>query len=143
MDSRRWELGPPLPGLTGMRTYLAPALLAIAAAACGQTTAAVSSSSISGVVRVGPTCPASSQTHPCPLKPVSSERLHIFDSAGRLIKTATSDVQGRFRVGVPAGGYVVAPVNPGRRYLRTPSVHVNVSAGKVVRIRVVLDNGMR
>jgi hypothetical protein len=127
------------------------AFVAIAAfvAACtdlappGQTP--TSDSGISGTVILGPTCatgdaPGAHEPVPC-LTPYSAQ-LAVLDGENVVVIRATSDAEGRFRVTLPPGDYVVAPQG-GDPYPIAQPIPVTVPAGEYVEIEINYDTGIR
>src|SRR5436190_7782150 len=106
-----------------MRTMIITLLMTVTAAGCGQagtagsTVERTAASGLSGVVRAAPTCPAESISNPCPPKPVKIELQIRTAGTHRVVKTVTSDGQGRFQVSLPPGRYTVDPVSQ-HSYLR-------------------------
>jgi hypothetical protein len=98
-------------------------------------------SGISGLTVAGPQCPVQIAGQPCPPKPVSA-RVVVEDAAGHQVTAFTSDPQGRFRVQLPAGEYVlVSSGDPGSLLLKP--VQVTVLAGRYADVQLMFDTGIR
>ena len=125
---------------------LAVAVL-LSLAGCGPGTPADSStpqavdSGIAGVTVAGPQCPVQVAGQPCPPKPVSAHVV-VEDAAGRQLAAFMSDAQGRYRVALPPGEYVLVSGNdPGGPLLKP--VQVTVVGGRYVDLQLMLDTGIR
>jgi hypothetical protein len=66
----------------------------------------------------------------------------VFDSAGRQVTEARSGADGRFRVPLPAGVYTLKPQNEGVPPTAAEQT-VTVDTGRVTRIQIVFDSGIR
>ena len=115
--------------------------------ACGPATPGDSSappaldSGISGLTVAGPQCPVQVAGQPCPPKPVSAHVV-VQDATGHELATFASDAQGRYRVALPPGDYVLASGgDPGFPFLKP--VQVTVVAGRYVELQLMLDTGIR
>lgn len=105
--------------------------------------ALAASSGISGTVSTAPTCPVE-QYPPDPAcaprrlagATVTASRHH------KRVATTHSDSKGRFRLTLAAGRYVVRASN-GSSLPRPESRVVTVQRGKVARVHLVLDSGIR
>ena len=116
-------------------------------AGCGPGTPADSSappavdSGITGVTVAGPQCPVQVAGQPCPPKLVSAHVV-VEDAAGRQLTAFMSDAQGRYRVALPPGEYVLVSGNdPGGPLLKP--VQVTVVAGRYMDLQLMLDTGIR
>jgi hypothetical protein len=98
-------------------------------------------SGISGLTVAGPQCPVQVAGQPCPPKPVSAH-VAVQDAAGHELATFVSDAQGRYRVALPPGDYVlVSGGDSGLPFLKP--VQVMVVAGRYVELQLMLDTGIR
>jgi hypothetical protein len=114
---------------------------------CGTATPSASSSDssapdsgISGVTVAGPQCPVQIAGQPCPPRPVSV-RVVVQDLARHEVATFNSDDQGRFRVRLPAGDYLLVTTDPHGPLLKPE--HVTVVAGRYTELSLLLDTGIR
>ena len=99
-------------------------------------------SGIEGRTMVDGGCPVEYEASPCPAKPISAE---ITASAGgRVIARVTSDADGRFRISLPPGSYVVHAINlSGGLYPRSAPVNVTVRSGRYTAVAVSFDSGIQ
>jgi hypothetical protein len=102
-------------------------------------------SGISGTVILGPTCatgdaPGAHEPVPC-LTPYSAQ-LAVLDGENVVVIRATSDAEGRFRVTLPPGDYVVAPQG-GDPYPIAQPLPVTVPVGEFVEVQINYDTGIR
>lgn len=99
-----------------MRRALAPRIVPIAAitviASCTSLVSEDGGSPglLAGSVSIGPICPVEREGEPCPVPPglYAEVRVHVRSAATlRTITRATLDDQGRYRIELPAGSYLV------------------------------------
>ena len=69
-------------------------------------------------------------------------RITVLDSHGREVTTVDTDPDGRYRVMLPPGAYVLRPESPGL-YPRASQQRVVVPRNALARIDIVYDSGMR
>ncbi len=100
-----------------------------------------------GVATAGPVCPV--QRNPpdpaCAPRPVVGATIAVLDPGGREIASATTGVDGTYRVAVPAGSVRVQAA-PVAGLMRTPApTDVVVPAGPAawVRVDLLYDTGIR
>ena len=93
-----------------------------------------------GIAVAGPQCPVEMAGHPCPPKPVAVE-ITVTDTAGKVVATFQSGVDGGFAIQLPPGTYTLTSNQPRAPYL-TP-VTVRVSARSDTELRLLLDTGIR
>lgn len=96
---------------------------------------------LEGTALASPQCPVQIQGRPCPPKPLSAE-VTVADPDGRVVATFRTDADGRFSISLPAGSYVLTSSQALSPVLLTP-VTVQVSAGRVTRVRLDFDTGIR
>jgi hypothetical protein len=121
-----------------MKRFGVVALLILASCA---RAAGSSDSGIEGRVLLGPQCPVVSEESPCPDKPVSADVV-VMNREGQEIARGRSGVDGRFRIPLEPGDYVVQALVTTRAMFAKP-VDVTVSPGEFVRVDVLLDTGIR
>ncbi len=122
------------------------ALLLMAALPACATGAGGLDSGIAGKVVAGPTCPVE-RVPPdprCEPRPLSARlEVRLAGSAGAW-RTVRSASNGRFRVKLAPGAYVVRPLSVGRALPRPPApLHVRVRAGHFTFVRITYDTGIR
>jgi hypothetical protein len=105
---------------------------------------AIPRSGIEGRVTIGPQCPVLEEGVPCPDRPYQAELRVLEESSGRVVVTFTSGADGRFRVDLPPGRYVL---DPGEPLLvdepRAEKMTINVEAGSYTEVTVRFDSGVR
>ena len=71
--------------------------------------------------------------------------LQVLGAAdGNEVARVESGADGKFRIALPPGEYLLQPVQlPGRRYPNATEVTVRVVAGKYAQLTVHLDSGLR
>ncbi len=87
-------------------------------------------------------CPVYSDASPCPAKPIAA---HLTASAaGHVVGRGTSDGDGRFRISLPPGSYVLQAVNlSGGLFPRSAPVNVTVRSGRYTAVTVSFDSGIQ
>jgi hypothetical protein len=99
------------------------------------------SSGIEGRVLLGPQCPVVSEASPCPDEPVAT-RVHVQTLQGEEVAVVESGRDGRFRVALAPGQYVlVAEVTSGAMFAKP--VDVTIPVREFVQVNVLLDTGIR
>jgi hypothetical protein len=131
-----------------VRTFGAVILVLLIASllgSCGDDAGGEGSSGIAGRAVLGPTCPVEREGTPCPDQPYDGARLRIVDrGTGDVVATVTTDDQGRFRVAVAPGDYVVdAEPTEGRPLPFAKPVDVTVRPGRFTEVTVAFDTGIR
>jgi hypothetical protein len=121
-------------------------LIASLVGGCGDGPAAgEGSSGITGRAVLGPICPVNREDTPCPDRPHGGARLRIIVRAtGDVAATVTADDEGRFRVPLAPGEYVVdAGPTEGRPLPFAKPVDVTVRPGEYTHVTVAFDTGIR
>jgi hypothetical protein len=121
-------------------------LIASSLGGCGDEPApGEGSSGITGRALLGPTCPVEREDTPCPDRPYGGARLRITErGTGDVAATFTADDQGRFRVPLAPGEYVVdAEPTEGRPLPFAKPVDVTVRPGEYTDVTVAFDSGIR
>jgi len=99
-------------------------------------------SGIEGVATAGPTCPVAVAGQYCPPKPISA-LVAVQDGSGREVTRFITGGDGRFRVPLAPGSYIlVQPPSPPMPRLMQP-VPVTVTAGRYTSIQLDFDTGIR
>lgn len=96
---------------------------------------------VEGQVFIGPACPGPQPETGCPDRPYQAT-LQILNPQGELVLEIQTDENGRFRVPLPSGKYVLHPVSTGR-YPHAAEQDFTVSVGKFTELTVTYDSGMR
>ena len=119
-----------------MRSLLALLLATVLAAGC----APAGSSGITGTVLAGPACPGPARVgSPCPDRPVAVQLVFFRD--GGQVATATSGPDGRFKVDLAPGRYVIRGAKGGLPAVR--EVTVDVPVGTYIDAPISADTGIR
>ncbi|MBI3547549.1 MAG: carboxypeptidase regulatory-like domain-containing protein [Elusimicrobia bacterium] len=96
---------------------------------------------IRGHVSIGPNCGGPSRPdRPCPDKPHAATI--VISQEGKEIARVRSNAQGVFEVGLPPGRYRVEGVS-GNPFPHGGSATVEVAAGRVTRVEIKFDTGIR
>jgi hypothetical protein len=103
--------------------------------------ATVAESGIEGVVVMSPTCPGPVREGTVCERPYRAT-ISVRDNTGRQVTRFESDDQGRFRVPLPPGRYVLHPESSGRFPIARDQT-VTVQSGQLTNVRIVFDTGIR
>jgi len=118
----------------------------VVAAACGggRTMNTFADSGIEGTVTIGPQCPVERADSPCPDRPLAAEIRFVERVSGRVVTTARSGSDGRFRVSLPPGAYTLEPVSPSSSGIPFGKpVEATVRAHAYTTVDVSFDSGIR
>jgi len=89
-------------------------------------------------------CPVEIEASPCPQRPLSARITIALAGTGAVVTTVVSDAEGRFRVGLSPGSYVLNAVNlTGAPYPRSSPVDVVVYSGSYTSVTVSFDSGIQ
>ena len=98
---------------------------------------------VEGIVTIGPMCPVVQVEQPCPDQPYAA-RLTVANPFGKIFTRATADADGRFRIPLPGGDYLLeAGAADGRPFPASASHPFSVREGVWTRLDVTLDSGIR
>ncbi len=123
-----------------MRNHPIFLLLILALTACLQTPQP-SDSGIEGIVTIGPMCPVMQEGVPCPDQPYQAT-LTVLTTSGKKVTQFQTDADGRFRVDLAAGDYVLHPESPnGLPFAR--DIPFTVAEHKFTRLEIIYDSGIR
>jgi hypothetical protein len=101
-------------------------------------------SGVEGRVTIGPACPVMEEGVPCPDRPFQAELTLRYLGSGDVAAVVASDAEGRFRVELPPGLYIVDPGQP--LLVTDPKAEpdtVEVEAGRFAQVVVRFDSGVR
>jgi hypothetical protein len=116
--------------------------LVVAVGACGGAPEAPVDSGVAGNVLIGPQCPVVQEGVPCPDAPYEASIL-VRDASGEVVATARSDKDGRFRINLAPGRYILEP-SPGESGLPYAGpVTIDVRAHAFTPVTVSYDSGIR
>jgi hypothetical protein len=98
-------------------------------------------SGIEGQVSIGPGCPAPTGPDPVCAARLSALTVSILDEGGQTVQQLEPDANGRSRLPLPPGSYVVHPgLGP---WINAPEQATVVTSGQFTRVRVVYESGIR
>lgn len=121
-----------------MRAFLAVLASGAAAASAGASTPP---SGLWGVVKRGPVTPVCIVEQPCYV-PAKNTTL-VFVRQGRVVRRATTNTKGRYRVRLPAGAYAVRLSVKPRIGRGLEPVRARVRAARFTRVDFSIDTGIR
>ena len=98
---------------------------------------------IEGQVLIGPVCPVVQMGQECPDQPYQAV-LVIQTTAGRQVTRITTDAEGKFRLALAPGTYVLHPRTPQNSPMPFATDQTfNVVNGHFTQITIVFDSGIR
>ena len=110
-------------------------------AACGNPPPA--DTGVEGVVTIGPTCPVVRVGEDCPDQPYAAQ-LTVTDPHGKIIDRASADADGRYRIALAPGDYLLEAKAAGESPFPAAAVMpFTVNEGEWTRLDVTLDSGIR
>jgi len=95
---------------------------------------------IEGIALRGPTCPVISETEPCEPAPHEADVVVLSDA--RWVTEFRTGMDGRFRVGLPAGSYRLVPES-GDPFPVASALAVEVEPGRYTEVTIHFDTGIR
>jgi len=120
------------------------ALTAAILLACGGSAALLGPDApqgIEGLVLLGPLCPVVSEDDPCPDRAYQAT-IEVRDAGDRTVTRVRSGADGRFRVGLEPGSYLLHP-EPGDPLPMAGDLEVVVQSGAWAEVTVSYDTGIR
>jgi len=96
---------------------------------------------IDGIVLAGPQCPVETVDNPCPDQPIQA-KLTVASMDGDVVTELETELDGRFRVGLEPGGYVLIP-RSGTPFPIAAAQEVKVERGVFTTVTVHFDTGIR
>jgi Carboxypeptidase regulatory-like domain len=101
-------------------------------------------SGIAGTTVVDGGCPVVRLDSPCPDRPLRAVLVVVNAVTGAQVASTTSDQDGRFRLALPPGRYVIRPESfNGAPLPRAAPVTVDVPAGRFASVTIRFDSGIR
>jgi hypothetical protein len=100
-----------------------------------------SDSGIEGQVSIGLGCPAPTGPDPECAARLSALTVSILDERGQTVQQVQPDTDGRFRLSLPPGSYVVYPERG--PWINAREQTVVVASGQFTQVRVVYESGVR
>lgn len=99
-------------------------------------------SGVEGQALVGPACPGPVRSdRPCSDRPLQTT-LAVLDASEQLVARVDTDADGRFRISLPPGQYMLRPELAARFPFASP-VDVVVAEGQYTYTEIHFDSGMR
>jgi Carboxypeptidase regulatory-like domain len=116
--------------------------------ACGAQSAgpAGDRSGVTGRVRLGPQCPVEREGDPCPDEPAADSWVTVATqqggdsyAGGHVVARTTTDANGRYRVDLPPGRYVVTA----QAGMSCELAATRVTSGAFAKVDIPCDTGIR
>ena len=123
-----------------MKLQFITGILILLLATCSAEPASTTSG-VEGQVFIGPVCPVVQDGQECPDKPYQAT-LVVNNSNGREIVKVQTDEQGRFKIPLEPGEYILHPESPNVMPF-AGDLTFNVASGKFTQITVTYDSGIR
>lgn len=98
---------------------------------------------VSGTVSMSPAHPGPQHAGEPDLAPYPGVMVQLRDAQGRVVAQTATNAQGQFTVAVPAGTYDIQVDTRHATLQRCESVEVEVQAGRIDRVAILCDSGMR
>lgn len=119
------------------------AFLVLALSACGadELLGPDAAQGIAGVALLGPQCPVQTEQDPCPDQPHQAW-ITVRRTSGDAVTRVRTGADGRFRVGLKAGDYVLDPED-GDPFPTASDQNVTVQQGTFTEVTVSFDTGIR
>ncbi len=106
------------------------------------TSTAVLESGIEGIITLGPSCPVQNSDPACDNQPYRATIKVLTDDGQKQLTRFTSGKDGKFKVKLSPGSYLLEPVNPGV-YPRAGMQEVTVKENKFTHVSITYDTGIR
>jgi hypothetical protein len=123
-----------------MKLQFITGILILLLATCSAEPASTTSG-IEGQVFIGPVCPVVQEGQECPDQPYQAT-LVVNNSNGREIVKVQTDAEGRFKIPLDPGEYILHPESPNVMPYASEQILV-VEEGKFTQITVTYDSGIR
>lgn len=98
-------------------------------------------SGIEGTVTIGPMCPVMQSSNPCPDQPYQAT-LTVLTASGKKVFQFQTDENGRFRVDLAPGDYVLHPEAPNGLPFAA-DIPFTVNEHKFTQLEISYDSGIR
>ena len=127
-----------------MKHLILAFLFLISLTSCSVTPTPDGSSGIEGQVLLGPSCPVVQPNDPdCADKPYQA-KLSVLSASGQKVTEFTTDADGKFRINLNPGDYVLHPESPNGAALPVGQEQsFTVIAGQFTQLSVSYDSGIR
>lgn len=123
-----------------MKIQFITGILILLMATCSVPPAS-SDSGIEGQVFIGPNCPVVQVGQECPDQPYQAT-LTVNNPNGRKIVQIQTDTEGRFKIPLDPGEYILHPESPNVMPFAAEQTFI-VEAGKFTQVTVNYDSGIR
>ena len=123
-----------------MKFQFITGILILLLATCSAQPASTDSG-IEGQVFIGPLCPVVQVRQECPDQPYQAT-LTVTDSNGREIVKVQTDAEGRFKIPLEPGEYILHPESPNAMPFAAEQ-NFTVEPGKFTQVTVNYDSGIR
>lgn len=123
-----------------MKLQFITGVLILLLATCSAEPASTTSG-VEGQVFIGPVCPVVQEGQECADRPYQAT-LIVNNSNGREIVKVQTDEQGRFKIPLEPGEYILQPESPNVMPYAAEQVFV-VEAGKFTQVNITYDSGIR
>jgi hypothetical protein len=124
-----------------MRIQFVIGILILLLATCSSKEPAPADSGVEGQVLIGPMCPVVQVGQECPDQPYQAT-LTVNSPNGRRIVQVRTDEQGRFKIRLEPGEYILHPESPNVPPFAVEQPFV-VEEGRFTHVTVVYDSGIR
>ena len=115
-------------------------ILILLLATCSAQPAATASG-VEGQVFIGPVCPVVQEGQECPDQPYQAT-LVVNNLNGREVVKVQTDIQGRFKIQLEPGEYILHPESPNVIPIASDQ-NITMTAGRFTQLRVTYDSGIR
>ena len=123
-----------------MKLQFITGVLILLLATCSSEPASTTSG-VEGQVFIGPVCPVVQEGQECADRPYQAT-LIVNNSNGREIVKVQTDTQGRFKIPLEPGEYILHPESPNVMPYAAEQVFV-VEAGRFTQVNITYDSGIR
>lgn len=123
-----------------MKLQFITGVLILLLATCSAEPASTTSG-VEGQVFIGPVCPVVQEGQECADRPYQAT-LVVNNSNGREIVKVQTDEQGRFKIPLEPGEYILHPESPNVMPYAAEQVFV-VEAGRFTQVNITYDSGIR
>lgn len=123
-----------------MKLQFITGVLILLLATCSAEPASTTSG-VEGQVFIGPVCPVVQEGQECADRPYQAT-LIVNNSNGREIVKVQTDEQGRFKIPLEPGEYILQPESPNVMPYAAEQVFV-VEAGRFTQVNITYDSGIR
>ena len=123
-----------------MKLQFITGVLILLLATCSAEPASTNSG-VEGQVFIGPVCPVVQEGQECADRPYQAT-LVVNNSNGREIVKVQTDEQGRFKIPLEPGEYILQPESPNVMPYAAEQVFV-VEAGRFTQVNITYDSGIR